>query len=382
MLIGIIWAMLAGLMLGLYALPGKYTKDFKFENTWGLFFVLTMFLVPLVATFVLMKDVSGVFSQMPPWKLAVMCVTSFAWGCGVMMWGKAITHIGMSLGFSLFIGTVILVGSILPIVLGVMEKGLADGAPPMKALLPILAGIVVVLFGVISNGKAGLTREKDEAEDKSKAKTPVEKSEDETSASMALGIFIAVFGGLLATGFSVANTISKPELPALTAEVGNAEWVTALAIMLPIFLSGGVVMSVYFIWQLTAKKEWGGFKTPHFGRNFVLIFIMAFFHYAASAVFAYAAYKLGKGMGDTVGYAIFNTTCVVVAVVSGIVTGEWAKASGEAKRWLYIGLTCMVVGILFIALGNSLGRDVEAPAEPESLPPQAQLELHAPSDWS
>ena len=52
---------------------------------------------------------------------------------------------------------------------------------------------------------------------------------------MALGIFIAVFGGLLATGFSVANTISKPELPALTAEAGNAEWVTALAIMLPIF---------------------------------------------------------------------------------------------------------------------------------------------------
>jgi L-rhamnose-H+ transport protein len=37
MLFGILWALLAGLMLGLYAIPGKYTKDFKEENTGGLF---------------------------------------------------------------------------------------------------------------------------------------------------------------------------------------------------------------------------------------------------------------------------------------------------------------------------------------------------------
>lgn len=92
MLIGILWALVAGLMLGLYALPGKYTKGFQFENTWGLFFLLTMFVVPLVATFGLMKGVGSVFSQMPAWKLAVMCVASFAWGCGVVMWGKAINR--------------------------------------------------------------------------------------------------------------------------------------------------------------------------------------------------------------------------------------------------------------------------------------------------
>lgn len=356
MLVGIIWALLAGVMLGLYALPGKYTKDFRFENTWGLFFLLTMFVVPLIATFMLMKDVGGVFSQMPTWKLVVMCVTSFAWGCGVMMWGKAITHIGMSLGFSLFIGTVILVGSILPLVVGILEKGPAEGLPPLQALATILAGIAVVLLGVISNGKAGLAREKDEAAEKASEQTAADRVEQEAKASMALGIFIAVFGGLLATGFSVANTISKPELPRLTAEAGNPEWVAALAIMLPIFLSGGVVMSLYFVWQLTAKKAWAAFRTPHFPANFVLVFIMAFFHYAASAVFAYAAYKLGKGMGDTVGYAIFNTACVVVAVAGGIVTGEWVKASAQAKGWLYTGLACMVVGILLLALGNFLGQ--------------------------
>jgi len=32
MITGIIWAILAGLMLGLYALPNKFTKDFKEET--------------------------------------------------------------------------------------------------------------------------------------------------------------------------------------------------------------------------------------------------------------------------------------------------------------------------------------------------------------
>ena len=46
--------------------------------------------------------------------------------------------------------------------------------------------------------------------------------------------------------------------------------------------------------------------------------------------------------GNTVGYAIFNTSCVVTAIVSGIITKEWVKASGKARSFLYLGLTCMV----------------------------------------
>ena len=83
----------------------------------------------------------------------------------------------------------------------------------------------------------------------------------------------------------------------------------------------------------------------------MLVFVMAFFHYAASAVFAYAAFKLGA-VGNTVGYAIFNTACVATAIVSGIVTGEWKLASSKAKNLLYLGLTCMIIGILIISVGN------------------------------
>lgn len=333
---GVLLAIFAGLMLGLYALPEKFTKDFKYENTWSLFFLLTMFVVPIIASVSLIKGFGDIFGNMPTDIWIKMGLTSFLWGVGVMMWSKAINHIGLSLGFSLFIGTIILVGSVLPFI--------EDGLPPTNKLTIILIGLLVVLVGIFANGKAGFIREK------------VEKSTEENTAkkgSMATGILIAVVGGLLATGFSYANAAGRPYLHEASQAAGNAEWITAVAVMLPIFISGGIVMTAYFLWQLNSKKAWGDFKTPSFGKNFVLILVMAFFHYAASALFAFAAYKLGAS-GNTVGYAIFNTSCVATAIVSGIITKEWINASKKARNFLYLGLSCMVIGIVIVAYSNSI----------------------------
>ncbi len=379
MVIGVLFALIGGLMLGLYALPGKFTKDFKEENTWGLFFMLTMFVVPAIATFVMMDGIGDIYgSEEIRNAMPVMVVTSVLWGIGVMMWGKAIHHIGMSLGFSLFIGTVILVGSILPIVIGVSKNGLSEGLPPTTTLVLILVGIGVVLLGIVFNGKAGLIREKDEASRKPDGE---DKEKDEgPKKSMAAGITIAVIGGLLATGFNVANTVGnapnklgilndagdpKGIMEIAVTDAGNAGWMVAIGLMLPIFFSGGVIMAGYFGWQLTAKKAWGSFKTPSFGRNFVLIFIMAFFHYAASAAYAYGQSRFE--LGPVVVYAIFNTTCVVVAVISGIVTKEWVNASSQARRTLYAGLACMVLGVGILTVSQYLTTlsDDKAPvAEP------------------
>jgi hypothetical protein len=336
MIEGVFFALLAGVMLGLYALPEKYTKDFKYENTWGMFFILTMFVVPIIATYVLLGGLD-VFSKIDSAIIIKMSIASFLWGTGVMMWGKAINHIGLSLGFSLFIGTVILVGSIIPF--------FVNGLPPTKAFLVIMAGILVVLAGVVMNGKAGLAREADEK--------AAGKEMDESKGSMLTGIMIAVIGGLLATGFSYANAKGQGPLGMAVAELGLAQWKTAVAIMFPIFISGGVVMTFYFVWQLTQKKAWAAFKSPRFAPNLFLILIMAVFHYAASATFAFAASKLGAA-GNTVGYAIFNATCVATAIVSGIVVGEWKDASSGARNKLYTGLACMIIGILIIAAGNGL----------------------------
>lgn len=334
MLIGVIWALAAGLMLGLYALPEKFTKDFEFENTWSLFFAIGTFVVPNIAVFLLVDGFGEILSAIPMAVLAGMVISSLLWGIGVMMWGKAINYIGLSLGFSLFIGTIILVGSLLPFAV--------TGLPSTNVLTTILAGIFIVLIGVMANGKAGLIRSKDD------------NAAGAEGGSMTTGILIAVFGGLLATGFSYANAVGRPVIHETSVAIGNPEWVTSVVVMYLIYMSGGLAIAVYFIGQLSKKNLWSKFKTPHLGRNTILTTIMAIFNFSASVAFAYAAFQLGE-QGNTVGYAIFNTTSVMVAIVSGLITKEWATASKAAKSYLYIGLAGMVLGVVVVAFGNSLG---------------------------
>ena len=331
MLTGILFALFAGLTLGLYALPEKFTKDFEFENTWGLFFAINMLIVPPLAAIVFVNGLGEVLSTIPSSVLWGMGISGLLWGIGVMMWGKAINYVGLSLGFSIFIGTVILVGSLIPF--GV------NGLPENHVFFTILAGIVVVLLGVLFNGKAGMLREKEDTSSKPK--------------NMLAGISIAVIGGLLATGFSYANAVGGEVISTASEAQGNASWVASVIIMLIIYLAGALFVIPYFILQLSQKKLWGKFSTPQLGKNIVMATIMAVLNFIAGVAFAYSAYLLGK-LGGTVGYAIFNALSVAVAIVSGLVTGEWISASSKAKTFLYSGLVAMIVGVILIAFGNSL----------------------------
>ena len=217
---------------------------------------------------------------------------------------------------------------------------MVDAVPATNILLTIVAGILVVLLGVITNGRAGMLRQAGEAQTSA---TP--------GGSMGADILIAVVGGLLATGFSYANAVGRPVLHEACQAQGNPEWVTAVAVMFVIYVAGGLFVIPYFLIQLSQKRLWTNFKTPHLPANLGLTTLMAVLNFTASAAFAYAAFKLGRA-GNTVGYAIFNTVCVAVAIVSGVITGEWVRTSTQAKAFLYIGLTAMILGVLIIAVGN------------------------------
>lgn len=336
MITGIMWAVAAGVMLGLYALPEKFTKGSTFENTWSVYFLIALFIVPIISCFGLIDGFGDILCSLPGEVVVKMAVASLLWGVGVTMWGKAINYIGLSLGFSIFIGTVILVGSLIPFAVG--------GLPASNVFITILIGIIIVLIGIIANGRAGMIR------------AAHEKKNSEVNSqghSMGKGIVIAVVGGLLATGFSYANAVGGPTLLEGVLANGNPEWMNSVAIMFVIYVSAGFVVLPYFIYLIQKKGLWGNFK-KNVGRNLSMAAIMGIFNFAASVVFAYAAYSLGSEAGNTVGYAIYNTTSVAFAIVSGLLTKEWVGAPRKAHISLYLGLIAMIAGVIIIAYGNSL----------------------------
>ncbi|MFI3269495.1 MAG: L-rhamnose/proton symporter RhaT [Rikenellaceae bacterium] len=335
MIEGVIWALVAGVMLGLYALPEKFVKNYKYENTWALFFLMALVVFPVIVAFSLINNFGSILGSIPSDTLMVMIGASVLWGIGVQMWSKAIDYIGVSLGFSIFIGAVILIGSTLPFIV--------DGLPTTNALTFIAAGLFVILLGIFANGRAGILRK--EADEQK------EHMEQLEAGKVARGIIIALVGGLFATGFSLANAVGVAPITKAVVGEGNPEWMSAIAVMFVIYVSGAIYVLPYFAIQLTKNKCWGNFTAVPFKSNFGLISLMAIFNFAASAVFAYAAYNLGDN-GNTVGYAIYNTASVLMAVLGGLFAREWATAPAKSRAYLYAALAAMIVGVVLIALGN------------------------------
>ncbi len=335
--IGIIWVLAAAVMLGFYALPSKSVKNYSVDNLWGSFWFMAMFIVPTLASIFLVEGLGDTYAQIPANVFIGVFLLSMLWGVGNLLWGISISKIGMALGFSLLIGIATLVGSMLPFFIGSIDKlGTAGG-------LTIMVGIFCIMIGIIFNGKAGLLREAG--------------NENKTSSSdMRIGIIMCVVGGICAAGFNLSYHVADNigQIGAISqGEFGNEPWIARLAVMLPSFIGSGVITVGYFIYQLSKNKTWGNFSIEGSGRNLLLIGSMALVYCASLIIYGLGAYELGS-LGTSVGFAIFQTFCIMVANVLGIFTGEWFQASNKSKNWMYAGLFAMTVGIVVVAYGNYL----------------------------
>ncbi len=342
MLTGILFALLSAVLLGVYALPSKYTKGFAWENTWGGFFFFGMFVIPIIVTFSLVNDIWAIYAQIPSWVFIAMFALSFCWGIGNILWGFSIDSIGMALAFSLFLGVITSIDTILPLIL--VPEG-QESVIGTKVGNIMLFGIATIVSGIALNGYAGILRDKSKGAD-------VDNKKD--TKTIRRGILFCVLGALCATGFNlsyhIGNNLGKIGSVA-ELQFGNEPWIARLAVLLPIFMGATISTMIFFSYKLTKNKTWGNYSKVGVITAIVLVILMAVFHDAALVIYGLAAYHLGE-LGTSVGFAILETGAIMVATVNGILTKEWTGASKKSKLLLGVSLVILIIGVLIIANGN------------------------------
>ncbi|WPR73118.1 L-rhamnose/proton symporter RhaT [Flavobacterium sp. NG2] len=337
MIIGFLWVLFAAILLGFYAFPSKYVKGYDVENTWGVFWLLAMFIVPVLASILLVNGLMDTYAQVPTSIFISIFFLSLLWGIGNLLWGISISKIGMALGFSLLIGVGTLVGSVLPFFMGNIEQLATPGG------MIIVFGILIIMVGIILNGKAGLLREANESSDAGTS-----------NKNMKVGIIMCVVGGICAAGFNLSYHVADSigHIGDISQnQYANSPWIARLAVMLPSFIGSGVITVFYFAYQLSKGKTWVKFAVPSSPKNIVLIGLMAIVYVTSLIIYGLGAYSLGA-LGTSVGFAVFQTGCIMVANILGLFSGEWSQAGDKSKRFLYSGLSVMSLGILVIAFGN------------------------------
>ncbi len=338
--IGIVVTLFGGFLLGVFALPAKYVKNYKWENTWGSFFLFAMFVVPVGFAAITVSDLLATYQQVSNgWYIVLTMGLGFLWGCGFCCWGYGLSMVGLSLGYSLTMGTMALVGSMLPFFLGSADEAGTSGG------MLVIGGILVCIAGVAINGFAGMKREKSQSG--GDAGAPKKR--------MLTGLLICVLAGVLSSGCNIAFHvgIGFAKIPEISQGYGNPEWKAGLAVWTLVFLGGMISSCGFSAFLLCKNKTWKEFGNAGSCRNLGFTFLMAALHFGCIIFYGLGTGYIGN-LGTSVGFAIFQSSGLLVGNSFGFFTGEWKGASKKSKDWLFIGLSILILGIVIVSVGKAL----------------------------
>ncbi len=346
LLLGFALLLIGAVCGGSFGLPSKYVpKDTPWEVLWGPFFFFVTILLPVVFAPLVVKDLGAVYADAGTKTLLTVGAFGLLWGLGSMTLGKAFAFIGLSLAYALNYGAQIITGSVGTMAIAKPEAFLKDYG------LMILAGVAVLLVGVVVCGRAAILKEKSLQSDQPES-PPEETAEASKSPRMGIGVLIGVLSGVLCACWAIAFVYAKPINDAAEAHK-NVGWAASWAFTAIILWGGAISACLYCVLQLTKNKTWGHLAKPGIGKILLLALVMAILHDAAVLFFGMGATRLGS-LGGSVGYAAFMSFAIIVGNIHGFRTGEWKGASRQSIAWVLAGIAILVVGVCILAVGKSM----------------------------
>ena len=325
-MLGVLLLIIAGIMNANFTVPMKFTSRWAWENTWLVFSIFALVLLPPIAAFVTVPNLGNVYSEAGIGAILLVAACGAGWGIAQVLFGLAVASIGIALTFSIILGISAAVGSLLPLIQLHPDKIFTTAG------LGIVAGVVLVVAGVTVCAIAGRRREA------AQQATP-----HQAAGSFGRGLTIAIISGLLAAAMNFGVAFGGPIGRAALANGAQPYW-TVNAIWVPLLLAGAIPNLLYCVYLLK-KNNTGAKFSAGGGSYWLLALLMALFWFASSIMYGVSSAKLGE-LGPVLGWPLFMSLIVIVASVVGILTGEW-KGTGKAPvRIQAAGVVILIIAVV------------------------------------
>lgn len=333
--LGIMLAVISGLMNGTFTLPMRYLGRWSWENVWALFIVVSCLAMPPVMTLLTVAHPLQVLAAAPARAELIALVTGFTWGFGAILFGQGVSAIGISMANTLVLATSAALGSILPILVLAPER---FGQPQGEV---IILGTVTATLGMGCCGYAGILRERSE-----KQRGGASREMVGNARPFWVGLLICAGAGLLSAAFNVGYSLSQGIISS-TVQSGDSAFAGSNLIWLLVLGSGAIANLAFCAYLLHKNRTWSNYRQPKVIRLYALGILMGLLW--GGGIFAYgaAAPKLGK-LGPAIGWPLSLVVSLVVANFCGFVAGEWKLSSLAARRWMMVGVAILLgsIGIL------------------------------------
>ena len=115
--LGLGLALLGGFLQGSFALPMKRMSAWRWENTWLVYSVAGMVVLPWLMALATVAHLGEVLHRARGTTIFEVALFGFGWGVGSTLFGLGISRVGMALTFAIVLGITASLGSLVPLVI-------------------------------------------------------------------------------------------------------------------------------------------------------------------------------------------------------------------------------------------------------------------------
>jgi L-rhamnose-H+ transport protein len=334
--LGMMVILFSGVMNGAFALPMKYSRSWKWENTWLVYSVVALFLIPWTLAFGLAPGLMEVYAGVRLRALLLPVLFGLLWGTAQATFGISLRLVGVAMAFAVVSGLGSLSGSLVPL----LAFNPADLFRPRGLLL--LLSIPFLAAGLILYAYAGRGREKEQAVEDAKA--------SELKASFATGMALCIFTGIFGSSFNLGFAFGGDVLRA-SLQRGAGSLAATSAVWGLVLGAGFVPNLIYCVYLLVRNRTASLFGQSGWPREAVLAVAMALAWATAVITYGVGATQVGA-YGTSIGFMLFIASSIVFANVFGLMSGEWKGTSSRTRRLLLAAVAFILAAIMVLNLGG------------------------------
>jgi L-rhamnose-H+ transport protein len=326
----------SGVLNGSFPAPMKYSRRWRWENTWLVFATVALLLLPSLLASGFVPGLAELYRGAAPRMLLYPLVFGFFWGIAQVTYGLGISAVGMALAIAVVAGLSCLGGSLVPLLV------LNPAALLRPRGLLLLASMPVLVAGLSFSGAAGKRREKEQG----KAANPTHEHGHSFLVGLGICIFTGIFGANLNLGFVFGGELLQRSIAM------GANPVTATYAVWALVLGAGFIPNLlYCLYLIIRNRTWPLFYQPGWPMETLLGTAMALLWLGGMVGYGIGATLAGK-YGTSVGFVLLAASIILASNLLGILTGEWEATSSKTKKLLVAGIALIVASVLILNLGG------------------------------
>jgi L-rhamnose-H+ transport protein len=340
-ILGILAVALAGLVIGSGAWPMKLMKKFQFEHWFFVGMVTGLIVIPWAVTLAFCPNAFAAYATVPIKTLIAGNLCAAGWGVANILCGLCFVRIGMALTGAILTGLGVSIGVTLPMI--VKGSGLFQDAANLTspAGLTVLAGVAVMLVGVVFAALAGFGRDR------------VLQKQEQRTGSFLGGLIMTIIAGVLSCGMSLSFVYSQGPIVEAMKKQGASDIPATFAVWAVGLLGGSLLNVIYPAYLMTKRRSW-----CVLGENWkeVALSLIIGLNMALGVIL------MGKGMvmlgalGASVGFGIQQASQMLGGQGVGFISGEWKGVFGTPRVRMYAAIGVLIIAALVMAYGNSLAK--------------------------